>query len=180
MPLKQCSSSEGYSCNTQLLIPVTCGPVLPWPEFKKGSRAVFDRLDNSRHIYSRPESAGLLGAQREAAESEVRGHLSRFTESVNDTAEALGIPVRCCGGGDGRGISHAQMLMRPAGARSSLAKMSKEILGTVVITCSSQLQLKRGERLEDALQDSRRSEAIMALLQQVGVRRCIEQAPVQT
>ncbi len=54
-----------------------------------------DKLDDSSRIYGRPAGDILHGVQREASESEVRGHLSRFIESVNDAAQALSIPTRC-------------------------------------------------------------------------------------
>ena len=64
--------------------------------------------------------------------------------------------------------------MRPAGARSNPASLSREILAIVKITCSSQFQLKRGELLEDALQDPLRRGGLTALLQQVGAHPCMD------
>ncbi len=171
-PLKQISV-EGPSIKTLLTLPATCGPVLPWPEFTKGSDAIFARLDDTHRLYGRPKSSIIPRTQREAAAPEIRMHLSMFTESVNDIAEALSISVRVSGGGDARGIAHADMVMRFASAHSDRAGLSKEILGTVVVTSSSELQINRGERLEEALLDPQRREGLTALLQKVHSHCCI-------
>ena len=171
--LGKCSSPEGPSWETQLTQPMTqpCGEVLPWPEFGQASHELLDSLDDSMRKCGRPEfCGGRLGGrvQRAEIQEEVRMRLSKFMESVNDAAKEHGIPVQCCGGSE-RCMSQAEMVMRPAGVHSELASMSKHILGVVLVACS--LQLKRGERLEDALRDPLRTEELTALLQRVGPHR---------
>ena len=168
--LEKCSSPERPSWEAQLTLPMTqtCGEVLPWPEFDEGSREVPDRLDDSRHLYGRPGCGYVLGsryARRAETQDEVKMRLITFMEIVNYAAEQLSIPVHCCNG-SGRCMSQADMIMRPAGAHRELAGVSKHILGVVLVTCS--LQLKRGERLGDALRDPLRKECITTLLQRVG------------
>ena len=180
------SSPEQFSRGTQLdlstCLPMTqtCGEVLPWPEFDQASHEVleaFNNLDNGRRNYGRPECSGILGrrVQRAETQDEVMMHLSEFMDGVNDTAEELSIPVHCCDGFR-RCTSHAEVIMRPAGAHSNPAWLSEHILGVVLVTCD--LQLHRGERLEDALRDSLRNEGIRALLQQVIPRAHLARVPV--
>ena len=173
--LETCSSPGRSSWETQLTLPMTQthGEVVPWPEFDEGSHEVLDRLDDSRRIYGRPES-GVLHGRRAETQDKVEMHLSRIMDGVNDAAEELSIPVHCCGG-SGRCMSHAAMIMRPAGAHCSAAWLSKHILGVILVTCD--LQLHRGERLEDALRDPLRSERITALLQQVVPHAYCARAP---
>ena len=163
--LPQCSPPEPGSL--QLILPATHGEVLPWADFSSGTNTILDRLDNSIRAYNKPNSSLVhsLQIQRAVAPSEIRTQLSHFMEPVNMAAAALNIAVECCIGGEGRGISHADMVLCPAGAHSNAESLSKHILGTVLVTPN--FQLRRGERLEAALKDPDRKDAIESMIQQV-------------
>ena len=142
---------------TQPRLPRTFSDILPWQDFHERSRELFNSLDDIERIYCRPVGNVLPGkiVLSAADECEVRGRVVSLLDSINTTAETLEIPVQCTGGGSGRSMSFTDLVVRPAGAQSNPADLSSQILGTGEVKGDWQFQLKRGERLEDALHDPR-------------------------
>ena len=171
MPLLKKRLSPRKSCSkTRPRLPRTFSDILPWRDFLERSRELFNSLDDTERIYCRPVGNILPGKSvlSAADECEVRGRVVSLLDSVNTTAERLEIPVQCTGGGSGRSMSFTDLVVRPAGAQSNLADLSSQILGTGEVKGDWQFQLKRGERLEDALHDPKRIGGIVQAIQQVG------------
>ena len=172
MPLLGKRLSPRKSCSkTRPRLPRTFSDILPWRDFRERSRELFSSLDDTERIYCQPVGNILPGKSVPPAadECEVRGHVVvSLLHSVNTTAERLEIPVQCNGGGSGRSMSFTDLVVRPAGAQSNPADLSSQILGTGEVKGDWQFQLKRGERLEDALHDPKRIGGIVQAIQQVG------------
>ena len=58
-------------------------------------------------------------------------------------------------------MSFTDMMVRPAGAQTSWADLSSQILGAGEVKGGWDFELQRGERLEDALHDPMRKEGIV-------------------
>ena len=149
----------------------TFSDISHWDGFLEGSRALFNSLDNTKRAYCKPVYSFLPGknSMRPAAdECEVRGNVViNLLNTVNETAVLLGIPIECDGGGSGRSMSFTDLVVRPAGAETSLADLSSQIFGTGEVKGKWQFQLQRGERLEDALHDPKRIGDVVQAVQQV-------------
>ena len=171
IPLLEKDLSPRESCSeTRPRLPRTFSDILPWRDFLERSRELFNSLDDTERIYCPPVGNILPGKSLLPAADkwEVRGHVASLLNSVNTTAKRLEIPVQCNGGGNGRSMSFTDLVVRPAGAQSNPADLSSQILGTGQVKGDWQFQLKRGERLEDALHDPERIGSIVQAIQQVG------------
>ena len=164
-PCKPCSKTGARQ-------PRTFTDILPWQEFAQGSRELFDSLDNTQRLYTRTVYDIMADKSMDPAadEGEVRGLVVIvLLKSVNTAAKRLGIAAQYAGGGSGRSLSFTDLVVRPAGAHSDSADLSKQILGTGRVKGDWQWELRRGERLQDALHDPERSEGIVQAVQQVGL-----------
>ena len=166
---KRLSPRKSHS-KTQPRLSRTFSDIFPWQDFRERSRELFNGLDDTEHIYPKTVSRILpRGSVLSAAdECEVRGRVVIMLDSVNDIAQRLNIPVQCTGGGSGRSMCFTDLVVRPTGAQSNPANLSSQILGTGEVKGDWQFQLKRGERLEDALHDPKRIGNIVQTIQQVG------------
>lgn len=115
---------------------------------------------------SQPATPTYYTFRSAADESEVRGRVIGILDGVNKIAEMLGIPMKCSGGGSGRSMSFTDLVVRPADGQTDPNSVSSQIFGTVEVKGDWQFQLNRGERLEDALHDPKRTGAVV--IQQVG------------
>ncbi len=146
--------------------------MLPWEGFLQGSRDLFNGLDNTERLYHRSLVLGFRPGKDDivrpaADEAEVRGCVVLLFNSINATAEMLGIPMECWNGGSARSLSFTDLLVRPAGAQTDTGALSSQVFGTIEVKGDWQFQLERGERLEDALHDRKRIGGIVQAVQQV-------------
>ena len=86
---------------------------------------------------------------------------------VNETLKQLGSAVECSGGGGGRSMSYADLIIRLRSAQSSLTDMSGQVLGTVLVESEADFSLMPGESLQTAMEDPHRGGAIKASVQEV-------------
>ena len=150
--------------NAQSGAPQTYAEMLRW-ELSEAACELVNGLDNTERLYYKPP----CHPQREGsfeAEVDIRGRVVRVMDTVNDALEQLGGAVRCYGGGEGRSMSFADLVMRLDGEDdSSLTDLSGQVLGTVLV--KQDLGLKQGESLQEAMEDSQLGGRIRAAVQEV-------------
>ena len=151
--------------------PRTYAKLLQWPELREGARELLNSLDDTQRIYDKPYCAvkdgGSFGAV--ADQADVAGIFLYLRYRVNDVLKQLGKPVEFIGGGGGRCMSGADLIVRLISAQSSLTGMSSQVLATILIKGDWDFDIKPGESLEDALNDPQRGVTNMAAVQEVGV-----------
>ena len=167
--LKQHSHSGGSLRDSQSAAPQTYTQIVPWPELHEGGHELLKCLDNTQRMYHEPSCCVQPDDSCEGAPSqiEVRCNVMRVMDVVNEVLKQLGSAVKCSGGGDGRSMSYADLIIRLRSAQSSRTDMSGQVLGTVLVKSSADFTLMPGESLQDALEDSLRGGAIKAAVQEV-------------
>ncbi len=150
--------------------PRTFAEILRWWELREGARGLLNSLDNTRRIYDEPYCPVKDGGSFEAVadQADVFGIMMNLMYRVNDMLKQLGKSIRWVGGGGGRSMSYTDFIVRLTSSQSSLTDMSRQVLATILVKGDWDFDLKRGESLEDALNDPQRSEAITAAVQEVG------------
>ena len=151
--------------NAQSAAPQTYTEILPW-ELSEAARELVNALDNTQRLYYKPP----CHAQREGtfeAEVDIRGRVVRVMDTVNAALKQQGSAVRCHGGGEGRSMSFADLVMRLDNMEedNNLKDLSGRVLGIVLVR--KNLGLKQGESLEEALKDPQRGGPIKAAVQEV-------------
>ena len=151
--LKQHSLSGRPLRNSQSGAPQTYTKILHWPELHMGGHELVNSLDNTQRSYNEPACCVQHDDSCEGAPSwiEIRGNVSILMELVNEALKQLGSAVKCSGGGGGRSMSHADLIMRLRSAQSSLTDMSGQVLGTVLVKTDADFSLMPGESLQTAL-----------------------------
>ncbi len=167
--LRQHSHSGGPLWNSQSAAPQTYTQIVPWPDLHKGGHELVNSLDNIQRSYAEPSCCVQPDDSCEGAPSqiEVRGNVMRVMDIVNEVLKQLGSAVKCSGGGDGRSMSYADLIIRLRSAQSSLTDMSGQVLGTVLVKSDADFTLMPGESLQEAMKDPLRGGAIKAAVQEV-------------
>ena len=140
----------------------------PWPEFLIEAGQLEESLDDTQHVYNKvchTYTPGL-GISSPADECEVRGALVAVLQSINDAAKILDIGAECVGGGSGRSLSFTDLIVRKRGQSSNPQHLSASVLGAGEVKGAWQLDLQRGDKLEDMLHDPARIETCVMALQQ--------------
>lgn len=78
----------------------------------------------------------------------------------------MGIGAKCVGGGSGRSLSFTDLVVRIRGQSSNPEHLSALVLGAGEVKGAWQLDLQRGEKLEDMLHDPKRIDTCVLALQQ--------------
>ncbi len=94
------STPQEPPSTTQHPLPKSFGIVLSWPDFRKGSQALYGSLNNTDRLYTVPTYDIVDGEsdQSPGHELEVRELLMRMLKGVNTAATVLGIPKKySCG-----------------------------------------------------------------------------------
>ena len=146
----------------------TFSDIQPWPELLSEARQLEDNLDDIMHAYkeiSLTYTPGL-GISSPADECEVRGALITIMHGINNAAQIIGIGAECVGGGSGRSLSFTDLVVRKRGQPSNPQHLSALVLGAGEVKGAWQLNLQRGEKLEDMLRDPKRIDTCVLALQQ--------------
>ena len=150
--------------NPQSVAPQTYTEILPW-ELSEGACELVNGLDNTQRLYYKPACHAQLEGSFEA-EIDIRGRVFRVMDTVNYALKQLGSAVRCHGGGQGRSMSFADLVMRlDRKDDNNLKDLSGRVLGTVLV--KKNLGLKQGESLQEAIKDPQRGGRIKAVVQEV-------------
>ena len=141
--------------------------ICTWPELRSEARQLEENLDDTKHAYQNISFTYTgLGISSPADECEVRGALVAVMHGINDAAKILGIGAECVGGGSGRSLSFTDLVVRKRGQVSNPEHLSALILGAGEVKGAWQLELQRGEKLEDMLRDPKRIDTCVLALQQ--------------
>ena len=140
----------------------------PWPDFVSEARQLENNLDDSTPAYKEIclTHESDFGISSAADECEVRGTLVAVMHGINNAAQILGIRTQCVGGGSGRSLSSTDLVVRKCGQTSNPEHLSALILAAGEVKGTWQLNLQRGERLEDMLRDPKRIDMCVLALQQ--------------
>ena len=146
----------------------TLSDIQPWPELLSEARQLEDNLDDVMHAYNQISLTYTpgLGISSPADECEVRGALVTILHGINNAAQIMGIGAECVGGGSGRSLSFTDLVVRKHGHSSNPKHLSALVLGAGEVKGAWQLDLQRGEKLEDMLRDPKRIDTCVLALQQ--------------
>ncbi|KAL0028592.1 hypothetical protein WJX79_004062 [Trebouxia sp. C0005] len=158
----------------------TFSDICPWPELLSEARQLEADLDDTTHAYKEISVTYTpgLGISSPADECEVRGALVTLMHGIDTAAQIMGIGAECVGGGSGRSLSFADLVVRKCGQSSNPEHLSALVLRAREVQGAWQLDLQRGEKLEDMLRDPKRIDTCVLALQQAYGDAVIDEAPL--